>query len=418
MIGSVAALLFTTACEFGQVAIPEGEPIIVVIGVMRPELRQQWIVVERTLTGAEAAEDSLEGRVPGSRLQLAVEGATVTVANRSYPADPCGTVTFVESAAPDDSLRAPGVYWSPLDCPTMRTGDMLELRVLTPAGDLVVGTTEIPGSDEMILETAGNSVTIPGGQLVMNRDTDTLEARAIGVSGRGLQIEVDYPDSAGVNAPGFWFVVDSSAITLPGDLPDFIAGVVGDQDTATSFLEDLPPVFVAGRSYTITLGVSDLNYFDYVRSGNIPLSGRGFINHLEGGMGVFGSLATRANGLRVVGDVDDVREGTYWLSGTLMGTPVAVSLELYVRFAEQDSTDAAAFVTGNWVHGPIDRSADGLFRGDTLAITIYQRDSVSDSVSAFLVAGTTAPGATTTLTVFDRRLNVVGSVEIERPGGL
>jgi hypothetical protein len=127
-------------------------------------------------------------------------------------------------------------------------------------------------------------------------------------------------------------------------------------------------------------------------------------------------MVARTNVVRVVGAADEPREGLYRMSGTLLDVPVEVTLELYVAEAGRDSTDVSAFVLGNWVGGPIDRSADGVFRGDTLALTIYQvvTDAPGD-VSAFLVAGPTSAGAASSLTVYDRGLNVVGTLSLERP---
>jgi hypothetical protein len=135
-------------------------------------------------------------------------------------------------------------------------------------------------------------------------------------------------------------------------------------------------------------------------------------------LGVFGSLVAATNDVRVVGTVDDDREGFYRVSGILLGVPVDAQLELYVATADQDSTALSSFVSGQWLHGAIDESADGTFRGDTLALVIEQRESsVSDSVSAYLLVGPTSPSASTTLTVYDSELRAVGSLMLERGSG-
>jgi hypothetical protein len=46
--------------------------------------------------------------------------------------------------------------------------------------------------------------------------------------------------------------------------------------------------------------VTDTNYYDFVRSRSDPFTGRGFLNHLEGGIGVFGSVEAHTYYLRVI----------------------------------------------------------------------------------------------------------------------
>jgi hypothetical protein len=404
--------LFATACEFGEVVIPDGEPLVIVQAVMRPDQARQWIVVEEALTGTQGL-DSVGTIVPGVGPEIPVRGATVTVVNLNFTDDPCGATLFTEIPNVGGVPQAPGLYWGPEGCPAMRTGDTLALRVVTLAGDDVRGTTVIPGAGAMVLVVGSDSVVMPGPAIELNRDVDTLRAHVREAVGRALQLEVARPDSAGGRIPGFWFVVDSNAIKLPGNLLDFVSPFKGGVD---SLPDDLPPVFAAGRTYTVTLALTDERYFDFVRSFNLPLSGRGFINQLTGGLGVFGSMITAANGVRVVGNVDDDREGAYRLHGTLLGVPVDVTLELYVAEAGADSTALSSFVTGTWLHGAIDGSADGMFRGDTLALAIFQAlPTQPDSVSGYLVAGSAGFGAATTVTVYDPTLTVVDSLVLEGP---
>ena len=403
--------LLAAACEFGETAIPDADPVLVVQAVMRPDRTRQWIIVEETLTGA-VTSDSAAPIIPGAGPEIPVVGATVSVANVSYVDDPCGATLFTEFPNVAGLPVASGLYWGPEGCPTMRAGDTLALRVVTRQGAEVSGTTVIPGATEMMLAVASDSVIMPGPTIELNRDVDTLRAVVSVEQGRAVQLEVSRPDSAGGRIPGFWFFVDSNTIKVPGNLLDFVSPFRGDVD---SLPDDLPPVFAAGRTYEVTVALTDEWYFDFVRSFNLPLSGRGFINHLVGGIGVFGSMVTASNGVRVIGNLDDDREGNYRLHGSLLGVSVNVTLELYVAEAGADSTDCAAFVNGTWVHGAIDVSADGFFRSDELALAIFQaQPDQPNSVSGYLVAGPTAPGATTTVAVYDRALVEVGSLLLER----
>jgi len=248
----------------------------------------------------------------------------------------------------------------------------------------------------------------------MNRDTDTLEAEVAVAAGRAIQIEVGIPDSMDAARTDFAMFVDSTAITVPGDLPNFLTGILGEESTAE--LEDAEPVFSAGRYHDITVALFDDRYFDYARSGNLPLSGRGFVNNLVGGMGVFGSMVAAIGRLEVVGDIEDAREGSYEMVGEVDGVPVDVELELYVSATGEDSTDLATFIRGNWSYGAIDTSGEGAFAGNTVHFTFYQRsDPQSSAVSAYLVAGVASGASPFEANVLDRELNIVGAVLISRP---
>ena len=126
----------------------------------------------------------------------------------------------------------------------------------------------------------------------------------------------------------------------------------------------------------MTVARPDTNYFDFLRSGNSPLSGRGFINHLDGGFGLFGSMVVAGNPLRAVGTIDDSRERTYRYRGELEGVQVDLQLEIYVgRPLRNDADDRdrfAAFATGTWVYGPLDQSINGLLRGNSMNASLEQ----------------------------------------------
>ena len=403
-----------SSCEFGEVAIPEGEPMLVVLAVMRPDVERQWILVEQTLTGTSATEDSLPSVIPGDAPPLPVTNASVTVANLSMPDDPCGVVVFTETPVGAGREQSLGLYWGPSDCPTMRPGDTLELSVETVDGLEVTGRTEVVGADRTVLRVTGDSVVVPGPVLTLNRDVDTLEAEVTAAYGRSVQVEIATPDSTNTLDPKFLMFLDSTAITIPGNLVNFLDEIFDDDDDTTSSSSP-ESIFTAGRHHTVTVGLMDDHFFDYMRTANMQLSGRGFVNHLEGGMGVFGCVLAAANDVKVVSDLDDAREGEYRMVGTVQGVAVDVSLELYVASAGEDTTDMAAFVVGDWVLGVLDTSADGFFQAGEMALTIYQVDpNDPETVSAFLLAGHAGTGNSFSLEVYDRQLNQVGAVTVTK----
>jgi hypothetical protein len=234
-----------------------------------------------------------------------------------------------------------GVYSGPL-C-NLQPGDRLLLRVETPAGEVVTGATTVPGAADQAVTAAGITAVAGGPALVMNREADTLEIGVAPANGRALQVEVRREEEP--NLLVLFAITDSMGIRFPGNLVNPTEG-----DSGESF-------FRAGRSYTLGVALTDTNYYDFVRSFTNPLTGRGFINHLTGGIGVFGSLETALYRLRVVAPVDDPREGLYRLTGTVGADTVDVTLELYLD--EVQRYLFSAFVQGMWQNGPIDLSADG-----------------------------------------------------------
>ncbi len=405
--------LAVSSCEFGEISIPDGDPMLVVFAVMRPDIERQWVLVEQTLTGTTSAEDSLPSLIPGDPPPLPVTAATVFVTNISMANDPCGTAPFTENPGDPNLDRSLGLYWGPTDCPTMRPGDSLELRVETADGLVLTGLTEVVGADRMLLRVNGDSVVVPGPTLTLNRDVDTLEADVSATFGRSAQVEVSRPDSMNALDPKFLMFIDSTAISIPGNLVNFLDQLFNDDDSTSDNSPE--SIFTAGWHHTVTVGLMDDHFFDYMRTANMQLSGRGFVNHVEGGMGVFGCVTAAANQVKVVSDLDDDREGAYRMAGTVHGVAVDIALELYVAAAGEDTTDMAAFVEGDWVHGGLETSADGSFEGSDMALIIYQVDPAdSEAVTAILLAGQTSSSSSFSLTAYDRQMTQVGTVTVTR----
>ena len=410
---SAAALaVVVSGCDLNEVVVPGGEPIVVVHGIVRPDLPEQFfgrqfIVVERSFTGAvnpvydpETGEtrfhddDSLTipyGGFPSTPL----EGATVWVANLDFPDDPCGnTVPFQNDPGMPMLFTRPGVYWSPPSCPTLRPGDRLALRVETPEGQVVTGVTRIPGMEAAFLTVAGETVTFGTDHVTtFNRDRDTLRVRVQAYAGRLLQFEVRR--NGDLTDFGTKIYADTTAFALPANVVNTF--VLGDEDD----------VFRAGRSYVVTLALTDSNYFDFARSENNRFTGRGFINRLEGGIGVFGSLVASSTMMRAVGDVDDPREGVYRMQGVFTdAVNVDLTWELYLA-RPTDSTEFSAFVEGRWLYRDIQTSADGWFVGNEFTAVIT--DTVGMFVRSDTLRGVRRAGAPWEVVVLDQCGGPVGS---------
>jgi len=371
------AALFA-ACDLSVVEIPEGEPVVVVHGVMRPDLEYQFVVVEQSFTGTIDSEYGHGATIPTEGPPpLPIENAIVTVTNLDMPDDSCGNpVRLVRDPGVNEVTPFPGVYWAPSMCPTMRPGDRLELYVETADGEVVTGTTTLPGMNSASIEILGE--TYPLGLdtvLEFNRDRDVLRVHVDPISGRLLQIDVmrvgELDMRGGVDVwPGARLFADTMDVAIPGDLVD-----------ASGFSEG-NDVFRAGRRYMLRASVTDSNYYDFGRSKNNRFTGRGLINHLDGGLGVFGSLAGASIGLRTEGIVDDEREGTYLLNGVIQGVTVAARLTVYTA-RSADVTDVSGFLDGDWLYLGV--GAEGVAEWKTWPVEKREVNGTLDGVGFHLI---------------------------------
>jgi hypothetical protein len=375
-IGACVALLLIAqaGCELEEVVIPVGEPVVIVQAVMRPDRAQQFVVVEWSFTGLADPDELTSVQVPsGSGPHLPIENATVRVVNLDFPTDPCGDTTRFTFTTGDPSVpKLPGVYWAPAGCPTLRPGDRMALTVRVPGGSVVTGQTRVPGMAGATLRVAGQTVAFGGPDITLfNRDRDTLRVDVEPIVGRLIQVEAKRIDDESA-AAGSKLFADTTAVAIPGNLPDILPGGGGED------------IFRAGRRYALTAALSDTNYFDFARSRNNPITGRGFINRLDGGIGVFGSLTSLSTVVEVTGDFDDPREGRYLVQGVAAGVDIDAELLLYLA-RSIDSTAVSGFLSGTWMMGGpfgpeggfawVDRdvnrlSIDGTMQGDSLVVLV------------------------------------------------
>ncbi len=266
-----------SACELTEVTIPEGEPRVIVQSVYSARRADQFVVVERSLTGSVPTADVDDGIPPGEP-RIPIGGAVVTLTNESR-VEGCGTDTLFPRAAQS------GIYAADFSCGAL-PGERVRLQVVTPEGDVVTGTTTVPGARSVSVRLATDSATTEGQVLELDRERDTIRIAVDPIFARAMQVEVrqaDDPDEIAV-----YLFTDSLGVALPGDLYNPFEGDSGR------------PVFEQWVVYRLTVAVTDSNYYDFVRSRSDPFTGRGFLNRLEGGIGVFGSVAAYTYFLRVV----------------------------------------------------------------------------------------------------------------------
>lgn len=385
---AAAVALVGGGCELQEVTIPGGDPVVIVHAVMRPDRPNQFVIVERSFDGI-TDPTSETGAIPPNFPRLPIAGATVQVVNLDLLGDPCGSPVLFDAQPPLPYVQVPGVYWGPPNCPTMRAGDRLELTIRTADGDIVTGVTRIPGMTETALVIGPDSIVIVGDTVLgFNRDRDTLRVRVTATAGRLLQVGIRRDGM--IEDDGTTVFADTTAVAVPGNAIDVF------------FTRDGTDVFVGGRQYVVNVALSDTNYFDFARSRSNEFTGRGFINHLTGGVGLFGSAVAATARLAVVSDTEDPREGIYRLTGQVEGVDIDATLAVYLQ-RPLESADFSAFLTGAWfvrstgpegalIHVPrtVRKSIDGRFDRDSLFATV--QDTVSGAqIVTYVLSGARVP---------------------------
>ncbi|MBI3982126.1 MAG: hypothetical protein HY337_04395 [Gemmatimonadetes bacterium] len=321
------SLLALAGCELTEVTVAPGERMVVVQSVVSRTQSRQFAVIEYSSTGEQI------GRTP-------IGGAVVTIEHLG-PGPCTGRVdTLTETRPAPPAFDIKGVYRGSI-CPP-EPGARLSLRVETPAGELVRGSTTVPGASRRDITVGDQAAVASYDTLLFRRERDTIRINVSPVSARGLQVEARHDRSFDAS---FFAFVDTLGMTVAGNLVNPFEGSDGET------------VFRAGRYYWITVALADTNYYDFLRSRSDPFTGRGFLNHLEGGIGVFGSVEAESHILRVVAAVDDPREGRYRVTGQTSAGAVDVTLEAYLDDLQEGAF--SAFVEGAWLGFSLRTSGDG-----------------------------------------------------------
>lgn len=331
-------LVLGSACELTERVVAPGEPTVIVQAVVSRTRPEQYVTVEYSRTGAQ-----------GAAFRTAINGAVVTLA---YPGSACVPAIDTlrelnELVLPDSVIVRSGRYRTSVPC-SHPPGQRLQLRVVTPAGEVVTGTLTVPGAAAYHVG-AGGVEAAPFSEMTLDRVTDTLRIALDPLVARAMQVEVRAAEDHETIALYAFF--DTLGVSLPGNLVNPFEGDSGEA------------VFGPGRYYDLTVAAMDSNYYDFVRSFSDPLTGRGFLNHLDGGVGVFGAVEAQQWRLRVTGPQTDPREGRYRLTGSFGGDPVDLELDVYLEPLATSDVWAmyAAFIDGSLAGGTVRRSGQGYF---------------------------------------------------------
>jgi hypothetical protein len=280
MLGPLAlGAAVVQACTFGEQAIAPGTERTVVHAVLNPAAADQYVLVERTLSGRVPAGDDTLGSVVDpivsgggvpvhdARVEVRDASGASVIATETRIVPPGATVSRGTGVYRFSNLALPGggSFGQPRSGLRIVPGAQLTLRVEGVDGGVVTGATRVPGVATTAFAPRAQSA-------LLTRDVDTLRLRWDAAPGaRSYFVRVETPYGA------FFLFTDSTSVQLTGD-------------TRNLFAERLPRVFQAGFTQWVTVAAIDTNFFDYYRSGNSPFTGSGLINRLNGGIGLFGSF--------------------------------------------------------------------------------------------------------------------------------
>jgi hypothetical protein len=282
---TVLAMLGVVGCKFDEKTVAVQAPQVVVHAVLDPGANFQQVLVERTLTGTVDVRDD-QRFDPQDPIN---SGGGIPIGDCSISVSGPDGVFIGEEVLP---IGRPFNYHSgryllhlprdPLGSSVpLRPGARYALRVVTPDGTVVTGTTVIP----VAYPDLGGSPVVP-----FNRDRDSVHFAWSDVPGaRSFLLRAESPFGP------FLLFTDSTTVTLRGDLRNY-------------FASSLERVFIPGFRQRVTVAAVDTNYFDYYRTRNDPFTGAGIINRLQGGIGLFGAAVSIAG--RNIDVVQDSRDPT------------------------------------------------------------------------------------------------------------
>jgi hypothetical protein len=375
---AASALLVGAAgsCKLDEASVPQSKPEIVVHAVLNPVTAEEVVLLEQTLTG----EVSVPDRTPADSLEPILSGGGVpitdaTVQIRRVNADntpASGWATGIQDAAVRPDGRGRGVY---------RFADM-EPPMLDPKGnevnivrgrryELLVNWrgyeahayTTVPNPFELL-------PTHPAAQ-TFNRDRDSVV-----FEWPSTEAAKRFALLASTPFGPFMLFSDSARLVVRGSMRNL-------------FVEGFPYVFVPGFRQSISASAVDTNYFDYFRSFNNPFTGTGILNHVDGGIGVFGSVYPLDTlGVEVTADFDESFEGRY--VGGVSGFDI---LDLYLG---EDVGDGARFVSGRLLSESGRFGIVGFTKGDgKLSLAVLRGQYASDTLALFhaVAAGDSVVGA-------------------------
>jgi hypothetical protein len=350
-------MLGATACELATVNVPKTDAGVVVHAVLNTNTTTQVVLLERTLSGATNLPDtSFDASDPiVSAGGIPISGATVEIVDSLGKA-----VRAIEDRTVLPEGKGAGVYRVAISGSSLVMGARYQLRIHTSLGEDVTAFTRIPRAD--IRSTGGLTRTI-------NRDHDVVAVQWTAVpTARTYAVRIESPFGP------FFLFTDTTHLRLTGDLRNLFAG-------------NLEHVFIPGFRQDIVIAAVDSNFYDYYRTNNDPFTGRGIINRVSGGIGLFGAFVTLNSGtLSVIADRTEPVEGRYryFAAGSSGPTPITVDMTLYLesKAARSDLPNALSGRYTTAANGRID-GVLGEQMGDSISLDLLSNQLSGNRLDTF-----------------------------------
>lgn len=238
--------LFGSACV-DQTGVTPNAKSVVIHAVLDASARDQFVIVQTT-TGVESQ-------------QRDVIGATVSITT------PSGAVLAGEQVQDTGAVTVKGVLppvstrykFSFSRIGAIVPGGTYHLHVVVPDGREASGLTTVPSADP-------TSAVSPLPEFSYSRDTLSLA----------------WHGSKGASAFEVYIESSRSSFSLFADTTVSVPGRAEDSNGR--------PAFWPGLAHRVAVSAVDANYYDYYRRTSDIFTGRGIITHLDGAVGVFGSI--------------------------------------------------------------------------------------------------------------------------------
>jgi hypothetical protein len=376
-VAAGVCVLLLGGCELATETVASPRAAVVVHAVLNPDVAEQVILLESSLTGRVAIDSMLRFN-PLDPIRTA-GGEPLTHAEVRLHVD--GDSSGVEATETELDGRRTGRYVVPRTRLTIQPGRAYRLQVRTADGRVVTGDTRVPSAGASGSPARG--ATALGVTLNRSRDTLRLEWDVV-PDARTYAIRVETP-----NGPWFLFS-DSTRFALTGQLRNFFVG-------------GLPSVWYPGFDQTVSVAAVDRNFYDYNRSGNDPFGGTGLISSVRGGFGLFGSVVVLLRREVTVLERDRFPLDARWRGVTASGTLVEYDLWVESMGAPRAS------VSGREQRGAR-RFLVGTLDGSQLRLVTLVGTSSADTAALFTgrVSGESITGS------YDPRFETRGATQFVR----
>lgn len=372
----LAGALWLGGCELATETVASPRASVVVHAVLNPDVEEQVILVESSLTGRVAIDSTLRFD-PLDPIRTAggepLNGAEVRLFREGDSEGVLATETELNGLT--------GRYVVPRAQLAIEPGRTYRLRVRTVDGREVTGETRVPSAESNWSPGVGTIAQ----RVTVNRSTDTLRLQWAAVpDARTYAIRVETP-----NGPWFLFS-DSTRFALSGQLRNFFVG-------------GLPSVWYPGFDQIVSVAAVDRNFYDYNRSGNDPFGGTGLISSVRGGLGLFGSALALLRREVTVVERDRLPLDARWRGTTASGSVMEYDLWVEAVGLPRSSVSGRERLGAR-------RYLIGTLEGDQLRLVTLLGNSSADTVALF----TGRVSAESITGEYDRRFETQGATQFTR----